>query len=434
MDLSGIFRDVKEIVYPDGSQDVLEAPAPAFSAARASDLAREIFGVLGSAEPLGSERDQNFHIRPASSAKRADPSGRGDPGYVLKISNQAEDPAVLDLQHSALAHVAAVDPELAIPRLHATRDGARWRSVPGTDGARHCVWLLSYLPGCQLGDVLQTARLRHDLGRAIARLARALRGFFHPAAGRELLWDLKHASKLRPHLMEIPDRARRLLAEEALDRFDTRAASVLPRLRAQVIHSDANSCNVVVDPADAEHIAGIIDFGDIVHSALINDVGIALATTIVDLEAPVEAACEIVAGYHAVTPLQPDELGVLFELWLGRVAAEVSIAAWRSKSHPENVDYITGGAAQSWSMLERLLTLEPDVAQHAFLAACELEGASSKPTAGRARSESNEQMIARRRRLLGPAYSLFSTPTTTSRTSGMGTHTSSTRSPGRPAR
>lgn len=364
-------------------QGVLETPAPAFSAERAAELAREIFGVIGTAEQLGSERDQNFHIRPAPPSERHDPGGGSDPGYVLKISNRAEDPAVLDLQQSALAHVAAVDPELPIPRLHPTLDGARSRSVSGADGARHSVWLLSYLPGLRLSDVRQTARLRHNLGCAIAQLARALRGFFHPAAGRELLWDLKHASKLRSHLVEIPDRARRRIAEEALDRFDARAAPVLPSLRAQVIHSDANSWNVVVDRADPERIAGIIDFGDIVHSALINDLGIAFATTIVDLEAPIEAACEVVAGYHSVTPLQPNELGVLFELWLGRLAAEVSIAAWRSKSHPENIDYITGSAAESWCLLERLLQLEPDAAQRAFRAACEFESAASQPTGAR---------------------------------------------------
>jgi Ser/Thr protein kinase RdoA (MazF antagonist) len=365
------------------AQGVLEAPAPAFSAERAAELARVIFGVIGTAEPLGSERDQNFRIRPVPSSERHDPGGGSDPGHVLKISNRAEDPAALDLQQSALAHVAAVDPELAIPRLHPTLDGARSRSVPGADGACHSVWLLSYLPGRQLSDVRQTARLRRNLGCAIAQLARALRGFFHPAAGRELLWDLKHASKLRSYLVEISDRASRRLAEEALNRFDARAATVLPSLRAQVIHSDANSWNVVVDPTDAERIAGIIDFGDIVHSALINDIGIALATTIVDLEAPIEAACDVVAGYHAVTTLQPEEVDVLFELWLGRLAAEVSIAAWRSKSHPENVDYITGSAAESWPMLERLLQLEPDAAQRAFRAACELENAASQPPGAR---------------------------------------------------
>ncbi len=65
-------------VEPGGSQGVLEAPAPAFSAERAAELAREIFGVIGSAEPLGSERDQNFRIRPVPSSDRDDPGGGSD--------------------------------------------------------------------------------------------------------------------------------------------------------------------------------------------------------------------------------------------------------------------------------------------------------------------------------------------------------------------
>jgi 4-aminobutyrate aminotransferase-like enzyme/Ser/Thr protein kinase RdoA (MazF antagonist) len=398
---------LKRDVEVDESQGVLESPAPAFSSERAAEFAREIFGIRGSAEPLGSERDQNFRICPADSFERDDPGGASASGYVLKIPNQAESPAALDLQQSALTHVSMVAPHLAIPRLHPTLDGARSHSVPGADGAQHSIWLLSYLPGRQLGDVRPSARLHRALGAAIAHLARALRGFFHPAAGRELLWDLKHASKLRPHLDAISDPASRRWVEEALDRFDAGAASVLPTLRSQVIHSDANSWNVLVDAADDERIAGIIDFGDIVHSALINDVGIALATTIVDLEAPIEAACEVVAGYHAVTPLQPEELDILFELWLARLAAEVSIAAWRSKSHPENVDYITGSAAECGFMLERLLELEPDAAPRAFRAACKLDGAATPSRAPSPRRESNEQMIARRTRLLGPAYSLF---------------------------
>jgi len=66
---------------------VLEAPAPAFSAERAAEFAREIFGVIGRVEPLGSERDQNFRIRPAPSSDPDDPHSASDPGYVLKLSN-----------------------------------------------------------------------------------------------------------------------------------------------------------------------------------------------------------------------------------------------------------------------------------------------------------------------------------------------------------
>jgi Ser/Thr protein kinase RdoA (MazF antagonist) len=356
---------------PAGLHGVLEAPAPAFSSERAAELAREIFGVAGDVEPLESERDQNFRIRPTDASP--DGSRNDDPGYVLKIANQAESSAVLDLQQSALLHVASVDPTLTVPRLQRTVDGDRSREVEGTGGARHSVWLLSYLPGVRLSEVRQTTRLRRNQGRALARLARALRGYFHPAAGRELPWDLAHTSALRPHLVHIADPETRQLTQDALGRFEARAAGALPSLRAQVIHSDANSWNVVVDRADPERIAGIIDFGDIVHSALVNDLGIAIATTIVDLETPIEAACDIVAGYHEVTPLQADELDVLFELWLGRLVAEISIAAWRSTSHPDNVDYIAAGTKESSAMLGRLLALEPDTARHAFRSACGLD-------------------------------------------------------------
>jgi len=379
-----------------GSHDVLTAPLPVFSAEQAVELASEIFGVDGTATPLDGERDLNFRIRPVT-------SGDADPGYVLKIANQAEDPTVLDLQQEALAHVAAVDPSLPVPRIRATVDGARSRRVPGAGGASHSVWMLSFLPGRQLDAVLPTARLRREVGGAIASLARALRGFFHPAAGREILWDLKHASRLRRLLAYVPDPARRGIAEAALDRFDARAAAALPRLRAQVIHADANSANVIVDAADPERVAGIIDFGDIVHGALVGDLGVAFATVIGDCKDPIDAACDIVTGYHAVTPLLPEELDVLLELWLGRLVAEVVIAAWRSQSHAGNLEYINASVEPSWTSLERLLRLPPDAARRAFGAAC----GESGPARADAGAETNEQMIARRKRLLGPAYSLF---------------------------
>ena len=61
-------------------------------------------------------------------------------------------------------------------------------------------------------------------GETHARLNLALRGFFHPAAGRELLWDLAHAARLRQHVDDIADRERRRLVEAVLDRYEERVA------------------------------------------------------------------------------------------------------------------------------------------------------------------------------------------------------------------
>ena len=62
------------------------------------------------------------------------------------------------------------------------------------------------------------------------------------------------------------------------------------------MHNDLNPLNILVDPADPELVTGIIDFGDVIHTALIADVvldvafsrwlgvaGIALASPAVSL-------------------------------------------------------------------------------------------------------------------------------------------------------
>ncbi len=83
--------------------DVLRGQPPAFTPEEAAALAAELFGLRGTASPLGSERDQGFMIHGA----------RGPLG-VLKISNASEDPAIVDMETAAALHVCAADPSLPV--------------------------------------------------------------------------------------------------------------------------------------------------------------------------------------------------------------------------------------------------------------------------------------------------------------------------------
>ena len=69
--------------------------------------------------------------------------------------------------------------------------------------------LFSFLPGRPAATAALATAAIWSLGRVTARLGRALRGFFHPAADYEILWDLTHALKLRPLLGHLSDDARR---------------------------------------------------------------------------------------------------------------------------------------------------------------------------------------------------------------------------------
>jgi Ser/Thr protein kinase RdoA (MazF antagonist) len=338
--------------------------APVFSTSDAERVAWELFGVRGAARALDSERDRNFRLS-------AEGRGEGAREFVLKVANSAEDPAVLDLQTRALLHIAARDPALPVPRVLTTAAGAPSQVVAAPDGRRHVVRLLSYLPGAVLEEVPHPPQLLRNLGAILARLGRALRGFFHPAAGHELLWDVKLAARVREHVVHIEDAERRRLADRFLERFETRALPRLPGLRAQVIHSDVNRQNTLVD-ASGEGVAGIIDFGDTVHAPLVNDLAVTVSEAMLGKPDPIAAAAEVVAGYHAVEALHEEELDLLLDLVAARLAVGVIISAWRVKDHPENRDYIAAGDRLIWEMLERLAGMDPGFVHCCFRAACGL--------------------------------------------------------------
>ncbi len=238
-----------------------------------------------------------------------------------------------------------------------------------------------------------------------ARLARALRGFFHPAARHQVLWDLTQAPALRTRTHHIEEQRRRGVIEETLDHFD---AEVLPQLkmqRAQVIHNDLAELNTLVDE---NRVSGIIDFGDLVHAPLVCDLAVPIRELTREHPDPIAAAAEITAGYHAVTALEDDELRLIFDLACTRCAMEVVIANWRVRDHPENTDYIMAGIQRAGTQLDRMRELGAERMYAALRQACATP--VSIDTSDFTRTPSDEDdlqsLIERRRQRLGPELEL----------------------------
>jgi 4-aminobutyrate aminotransferase-like enzyme/Ser/Thr protein kinase RdoA (MazF antagonist) len=325
---------------------VLEATPPSFSADDVARIAAERFGLDGTATDLGSERDQTFLIE-----------GPEDSG-VVKISNLGERAEVLDFEAGAILHALRVDPELPVARpreVSGESGAAAYRTTyDGPDGT-HFVRLFERLRGRSGGGAgapdLPDAALR-AYGATHARLNLALRGFFHPAAGRELLWDLAHAAELRARLDSIAGGDRRRLVEAVLDRYEERVAPRWPGLRAQVVHGDLNLDNVLL--SDEGRICGIVDFGDAVHTAQVADLAVALASLMRGRagEDVFRVGRLMVDGYCSRMPLEPAELEVLGDLVATRLAQVVVISAWRVGRYPENAANIQAWDADTWRLLE----------------------------------------------------------------------------------
>ena len=376
----------------------LDSDVPDFSADAAAQVVRELYGIEGEFSRLYSERDQNFRVRTADGAE-----------YVLKFANSDEDPGVLDMQHQALAHIEARDPDLPVPRVIHTRDGAMSSTIDDLDGKAHIVRLLSFMPGIDLTDITLTPKALRALGATTARLDKALRSFFHPSGNHVLLWDLKRLPDMRHNTDAIEDPGQRRKIEEVIDHFTDEVLPLLGNLRWQIIHNDVNSSNVLVAEDDHECIAGIIDYGDMVHAPLVCDVAIAAGGFNHHTDDPVSAICEVAAGFDGVTPLEAEEVDLIYDLVLAREASIILICTWRIANPTGSKEHLEDAVAKSWPVFDQLLAAGRETTRARLRSALMFPPYCPRPgEVDQAEADAVlDEMLERRRRLLGPKQDLF---------------------------
>jgi len=330
-------------VTPDADLDVARlTPSPPVTTPDAAEAIRACFALSGELTRLPGEADDNFLLHPG-----------GQQRYVVKFAHLRADPAVVDVQVRVLRHIEQTAPGLPVPRVLPATSGESWTVVPDGPLAGRVVHALSYLDGRLLRSVTTDAPLRRTLGGTLAELGRALRGFDDPLVHRPLLWDLAQLPRLRPLLAE------RSPGPEIEEQFGRLAATVPPRLagqRTQLVHNDFSPDNTLISP-DGARVGGIIDFGDVTVTALVNDLAIAVANMLGDGPDPFGPGLDLIAGYHAVTPLAAAELSLLPDLVLGRLVARIIISEWRAERFPENRAYVLRNTPRAREHLHRLLSI-----------------------------------------------------------------------------
>ncbi len=371
---------------PAATETVFQAAAPSLAAAAVLALLRSDYGLAAPrVRPLPSERDQNLLV------------DDGTRGLVLKISNFREDPAVIELELAALAHLAQVDPALPVPRLVRARDGASTTAITDGQGQVHMVRLITLLPGRALEGRPIDAALAETVGGAAARTCLALQGFFHPAAGRALDWDVRRLGEV---ITRVPQDGLRSTLQGVVDRV-TPALLATAALPGGAQHGDVTLTNVLTD--DTGRLTGIVDLGDVHHTAAVCDLAATL-TSVLRNTAPAQTtelwalAAAVLRGYQRHRPLTPGEADVLGELVIARLALTLAVSATRAPAHPGNTDYITQYDASTARVLEVMSALDPADLRARFRRSSGL-GAPGLSGAG------SEDLLARRRAVQGGALS-----------------------------
>lgn len=315
--------------------ELLIAELPAFSEEQAIDIAFNHFGLKAKASNLLSERDQNFLLEVD-----------GDKKYVLKIANSCEEHLVTDFQIQALIHIAKKsDLSINTPKILQSVDG-RNSIMLETDTGVHVARVVSYLDGMILGDSVPSTKLCRDMGRYLARLGFLLKDFQHPGSDNSHLWAMKEALKLREILSHIKNETTRNLVETVLEDFEKNALTIFDSIRWQVIHSDMHAYNIIVSERNADKVAGIFDFGDMLLSPLIVDLAVAASylrggksfLRVVDGD-PLSLITEFLYGYHQEIPLKRIEISILHDLIKTRLAATISILDWRASFRDKDDAY-----------------------------------------------------------------------------------------------
>lgn len=334
------------------TDDLVADLATTLPSATIEAIVLQHFGIHGVVrDQLNSERDQVVVFDDVAGSTR-----------VVKVSHAAERLDFVDLESRVAWWAHGVDPGLPVALPSPTVDGA-WHAV--ADG--RLVRVFDHLPGRASvdGATLQSATVK-EYGATVARLARATRGFFHPAADRRLLWHVESRHQVAATTGAIDDASGRQLVEEAFSGFEHRVAPLWRGMRAQVVHADLTLDNLLLDSRGS--ICGITDFGDLTHTTLVADIAAALASVGSTRTGRhlFRAIALFLDGYTSVTPLEPTERVALVDALAVRLAITVTLSASRSVGGLHNAEYLRSWDAGAWSMLRQLRDASYDELARAF--------------------------------------------------------------------
>jgi len=331
---------------------------------QAEEILLDLYNIKGSASKLPGEVDFNFRIKIENSE-----------GYILKISRPNEDENYLDFQQQLLQHVEAHGQQLIAPIVINDKNGASTATIIDTFGNTRKVRLLTWISGRVWSSVNpQLDCLRFSLGEQCGLLTKALQGFTHSEAQREFVWDVAQSlwTKEYNHLFNNEEKE---IVSFFQKQFEAKKTDY-DELRKSVVHNDANDNNVIVSKALINpSVKAAIDYGDAIHTQIINDVAIACAYAIMNHNDPLDAVLPLLKGYHSTFPLQEKEVAHLYNAIAMRLVISVTKSAINKIKEPNN-EYLLISEKPAWKVLKKWRAIHPDFAEYSFRAAC---GISAHP-------------------------------------------------------
>jgi hydroxylysine kinase len=312
---------------------------------------RDRYGLHGRLTPIATERDETFRLdlgRPAGGRCR----------LLVKVAAVGETQEMVSLQTSAMKFIEHVAPELPVQRVYCAADGSAF--VPVAAGSARTLRVLEWVEGSPLAEFRPWSHRTLEAVAALhARTTIALAGFSHDAAMRVMIWDVRRLPNLRPLLALLEDPWQRRVCAGLLDRFEATVTPQLAMCEQQVVHADVSPYNVIMREVHGRPaVASLIDFGDVVYSALVCDLAVPLANCLdASVADPWADAAVYLRAYCALRPLRPCELDLFALAAPGRLLQRILLTAERMRDSPQRGGYLRTHAARDWVNLQAALAV-----------------------------------------------------------------------------
>lgn len=326
-----------------------------FAIADVEQLVADYYGLQTKAKPLTGEYEFNYLLTAHDGTK-----------YIFKVAGAENSYEFFDAQVKIIAHLSgsSISDKLFsyIPNKQ-----AGFITIHDAADKRYYLRLLTYLPGeFWCNTINHPDALYNDLGNFLGNMDKALEDFAHPAMHRYYVWDISNAADANRKLHCIKDHERRRIAGYFLLQFETEVLPVISSLRHAYVHHDANDTNILVKE---DNVVGLIDFSDMVYTALINNLAVACTYAIMHHHDPLHAATLVVKGYHEVYPLTEQEVDMLYYLIAARLCISVTQSAWNASIETNNEHHFIS-EKPAWELLYKLIRINPLKAQNNFRKAC----------------------------------------------------------------
>ncbi len=341
------------------------------------------FNLSGTIKTLEGYDELNFLLTTSNQKK-----------YIVKVANSAHVFSFIEAQAQILHHLSKTPlaPYFQQNVLNTQNAAITYFSKEDTT---YCIRVLNYLEGTFWYELKNhSSALFYALGNFLGSMDKSLQHFSNPSMHREYTWDISTTLNARYKLDAIQDPEKRRMVGYFMQQFETIVAPQIYTLRKGYVHNDANDYNVLVKD---DKIVGLIDFGDMVYTAIINNVAVACTYAMLDESDPIAAACLVVKGYHEQYPLEEKELSLLYYLIAGRLCISLTQSAYNASVESANEHhFITMRPA--WDLMYRLIEINPIAALDAFKKACGYAGVIT--------INGHEQLLEERKNLIGKNLSI----------------------------